>query len=137
MIRSFVFALLFSAPVFAAQPLVVISVDGLDNRYLAEADQRGLKIPTLRRLMREGQYSRGVVGVVPTITWPSHTTILTGVDPVVHGILSNWRPPGDRYLDYSQIKCAQPHRRRPSDRFDYCGRYMARHGGRARGLEPP
>ena len=54
--------------------------------------------------MREGQYSRGVDWRRPTITWPSHTTILTGVDPVVHGILSNWRPPGDRYLDYSQIK---------------------------------
>lgn len=97
-------ALFLACPTFAAQPLVVISVDGLDNRYLAEADQRGLKIPTLRKLMREGQYSRGVIGVVPTITWPSHTTIITGVDPVVHGILSNWRPPGDRYLEYAQIK---------------------------------
>jgi hypothetical protein len=97
-------AVLIAGPIFAAQPLVVISVDGLDNRYLAEADQRGLRIPTLRKLMREGQYSRGVIGVVPTVTWPSHTTILTAVDPVVHGILSNWRPPGDRYLDYAQIK---------------------------------
>jgi hypothetical protein len=97
-------ALFLASPIFAAQPLVVISVDGLDNRYLAEADQRGLKIPTLRKLMREGQYSQGVIGVVPTITWPSHTTIITGVDPVVHGILGNWRPPGDRYLDYAQIK---------------------------------
>ena len=83
---------------------IVISVDGLDNRYLAQADKFGLKIPTLRKLMREGQYSQGVIGVVPTITWPSHTTIITGTDPVTHGILSNWRPPGDRFLDYSQIK---------------------------------
>ena len=88
----------------AAQPLVVISVDGLDNRYFAQADKFGLKIPALRKLMREGQYSQGVIGVVPTITWPSHTTIITGVDPVTHGILSNWRPPGDKFLDYSQIK---------------------------------
>jgi arylsulfatase A-like enzyme len=88
----------------AAQPLVVISVDGLDNRYLAQADQFGLKIPTIRKLMREGQYCSGVIGVVPTITWPSHTTIITGVDPITHGILGNWRPPGDRFLDYSQIK---------------------------------
>ena len=104
MIRIPVLAILLAGSTFAAQPLVVISVDGLDNRYLAQADQRGLKIPTLRRLMREGQYSEGVVGVVPTITWPSHTTILTGVDPVVHGILSNWRPPGNRYLEYAQIQ---------------------------------
>jgi hypothetical protein len=95
---------LLALPLAARQPLVVVSVDGLDNRYLANADQLGLKIPTLRRLMREGQYSSGVIGVVPTVTWPSHTAMITGVDPVKHGILSNWRPPGDRYLDYSQIK---------------------------------
>ncbi len=88
----------------AKQPLVVVSVDGLDNRYLTNADRMGLKIPNLRRLMREGQVSRGIIGVVPTITWPSHTTMITGVDPVKHGILANWRPPGEKYLDYSQIK---------------------------------
>ena len=92
------------ATLAAKQPLVVVSVDGLDNRYLANADQMGLKIPNLRRLMREGQVSKGVIGVVPTVTWPSHTTMLTGVDPVKHGILANWRPPGEKYLDYSQIK---------------------------------
>jgi predicted AlkP superfamily pyrophosphatase or phosphodiesterase len=53
--------------------------------------------------MHEGQVSRGVIGVVPTITWPSHTTMITGVDPVQHGILANWRPPGEKYLDYAQI----------------------------------
>ena len=42
--------------------------------------------------------------MVPTITWPSHTTLITGADPVAHGILGNWRPPGERYLDYAQIK---------------------------------
>ena len=104
MTRLTVLTLIAAGAVSAAQPLVVISVDGLDNRYLAQADEKGLKIPNLRRLMREGQYSQGVIGVMPTITWPSHTSILTGVDPVVHGILSNWRPPGDRYLEYAQIK---------------------------------
>src|SRR5215472_6926998 len=90
----------------AAQPLVVISVDGLDNRYLANADQIGLKIPHLRRLMREGQVSQGVIGVFPTVTWPSHTTLITGVDPVVHGILGNQRPKsegGEYYWDASLI----------------------------------
>jgi hypothetical protein len=102
--RFIVLAALLAASLQAAQPLVVISVDGLDNRYLAQADKFGLKIPTLRKLMREGQYSQGVIGVVPTITWPSHTALVTGADPVAHGILGNWRPPGDKYLDYSQIK---------------------------------
>jgi len=92
---------------YAKQPLTVVSVDGLDNRYLADADRMGLKIPHLRRLMREGQVAKGVVGVVPTVTWPSHTTLITGVDPVVHGILGNQRPKaegGDYYWSVSLLK---------------------------------
>jgi predicted AlkP superfamily pyrophosphatase or phosphodiesterase len=71
----------------AKQRLLVVSVDGLDQRYLTNRDQLGLKIPNIRRLLKEGQASEGVIGVVPTVTWPSHTTMITGVDPTVHGIL--------------------------------------------------
>jgi len=102
--RTALILLLSAGLLPAAQPLVVVSIDGLDNRYLAQADQLGLRIPNLRRLIKEGQISKGVIGAVPTVTWPSHTSIITGVDPVTHGILNNWRPPDDRYLDYSQIK---------------------------------
>ncbi len=76
----------------ARQSLLVVSVDGLDQRYLEQCDRMGLRIPHIRRLVREGQWSHGVIGVVPTITWPSHTTMITGVDPAVHAILSNRRP---------------------------------------------
>jgi hypothetical protein len=93
--KRFTLLLVWAAAGFARQPLLVISVDGLDQRYLANCDEMKLKIPNLRRLMREGQWSQGVLGVVPTITWPSHTTILTGVDPSVHGIQSNRRPAGE------------------------------------------
>ena len=99
--RLLVFAFAATALMQARQPLVVVSVDGLDNRYLTNT---ALRIPNIRRLMREGQVSEGVIGVVPTITWPSHTTMITGADPVAHGILGNWRPPGEKFLDYSQIK---------------------------------
>ena len=98
---------LVAASLAAKQPLVVISVDGLDNRYLSDAGRMGLKIPNLRRMMREGQASGGVIGVAPTITWPSHTTIITGVDPVVHGILGNQRPKsegGEYYWSESLIR---------------------------------
>ena len=104
--RAFLLAFL-AASLGAKQPLVVISVDGLDNRYLTDASRMGLKIPNLRRMMREGQVSRGVIGVVPTVTWPSHTTIITGVDPVIHGILGNQRPKsegGDYYWSESLIR---------------------------------
>jgi hypothetical protein len=105
--KGFFLLALLAASLAAKQPLVVISVDGLDNRYLLDAGPMGLKIPNLRRMMREGQVSRGVIGVVPTVTWPSHTTIITGVDPVVHGILGNQRPKsdgGDYYWSESLIR---------------------------------
>ena len=72
-----------------AEPVLLISIDGLHPRYVIEADQLGLEIPNLRSFVREGAYADGVVGVVPTITYPSHTTILTGVAPEQHGITSN------------------------------------------------
>ncbi len=97
---------LILAAALAAQGrhLLVVSVDGLDQRYLSSCDALQLKIPNLRRLIREGQWSKGVIGVVPTVTWPSHTTMISGVDPAVHGILGNRRPEGDYYWSASLLK---------------------------------
>ena len=39
--------------------------------------------------MQQGAHARGVVGVVPTVTYPSHTTLMTGLTPREHGIISN------------------------------------------------
>jgi predicted AlkP superfamily pyrophosphatase or phosphodiesterase len=70
-------------------PVVLISIDGLKPDYVLEADRHGLKIPHLRRLVAEGTYAKGVTGVVPTVTYPSHATMLTGVSPAKHGVYSN------------------------------------------------
>jgi hypothetical protein len=64
-------------------------VDGLMPAYYLRADELALRIPNLRRLMTEGAYARGVVGVLPTVTYPSHTTLITGVTPRLHGIGAN------------------------------------------------
>jgi predicted AlkP superfamily pyrophosphatase or phosphodiesterase len=69
--------------------LVMISVDGMRPDYITEADAHGAKVPNLRRFLKEGTYAEGVVGVVPTVTYPSHTTLVTGVWPAKHGILAN------------------------------------------------
>jgi predicted AlkP superfamily pyrophosphatase or phosphodiesterase len=69
--------------------LVVISVDGLRPDYITAADEHGAKVPELRKFLREGTYADGVTGVVPTVTYPSHTTLMTGVWPAKHGILAN------------------------------------------------
>src|SRR6266849_4835490 len=69
--------------------LIMISVDGMRPDYVTAADVHGAKIPNLRRFLKEGTYADGVQGVVPTVTYPSHTTLLTGVWPIKHGILAN------------------------------------------------
>ena len=69
--------------------LVMISVDGMRPDYITEADTHGAKAPNLRRFLKEGAHAEGVVGVVPTVTYPSHTTLVTGVWPAKHGILAN------------------------------------------------
>jgi predicted AlkP superfamily pyrophosphatase or phosphodiesterase len=69
--------------------VLMISVDGLKPEYVLEAQAHGLKIPFLRGLVRDGAYARGVNGVWPTVTYPSHTTLLTGVSPAEHGIYNN------------------------------------------------
>lgn len=73
------------------QPVLMISIDGMRPDSVTKADQHGLAIPHLRRFLAEGTYASGVVGVVPTITYPAHTTILTGVWPAEHGIYHNTR----------------------------------------------
>jgi predicted AlkP superfamily pyrophosphatase or phosphodiesterase len=84
----------------APHKLLVISVDGLDWRYLRDRDALGLRIPNIRKLMAKSEVADGVVGVWPTITWPSHTTMLTGARPAEHGILANASGPPDPALSY-------------------------------------
>lgn len=69
--------------------LVIISVDGMRPDYITAADAHGAKVPNLRRFLKEGTYAEGVQGVVPTVTYASHTTLVTGVWPAKHGIFAN------------------------------------------------
>jgi predicted AlkP superfamily pyrophosphatase or phosphodiesterase len=72
-----------------AAPVLMISIDGLKPEYVTQADAHGMKIPYLRTLLAKGTYADGVVGIWPTITYPSHTTLITGVWPAEHGIENN------------------------------------------------
>jgi predicted AlkP superfamily pyrophosphatase or phosphodiesterase len=72
-----------------AEPLLFISIDGLRPGDVLEAEKRGINIPNLRRFVTEGSYASGVIGILPTVTYPSHTTLMTGVSPAKHGIVGN------------------------------------------------
>ncbi len=91
--RGFLVALLSLAACasLAAAPrsLLLISIDGLRPDYISKAGEHGLKIPALRALYEKGVHAEGVRGVLPTATYPSHTSIITGVAPAAHGIISN------------------------------------------------
>jgi predicted AlkP superfamily pyrophosphatase or phosphodiesterase len=81
--------------------VLVISVDGLGASLYGRLAAK-IHISNLPRLRREGSYAEGVVGVYPTLTYPSHTTMVTGRMPAQHGIYSNLssREPGKNPQDW-------------------------------------
>jgi predicted AlkP superfamily pyrophosphatase or phosphodiesterase len=66
--------------------VVVISLDGFPAYAL---DDPRLPIPTLRKLASEGVMATSMRPINPTVTWPNHTAIVTGVDPSQHQVLYN------------------------------------------------
>lgn len=71
-----------------AAPVLMISVDGLRPSD-ALSNDASLKIPNIRALIKNGAYATGTLAVLPSVTYPSHTTLVTGVSPAEHGIANN------------------------------------------------
>ena len=72
-----------------ARPVLMISIDGLRPADVLDAEARGLKVPNLRRIAHDGAYATGVRNALPSVTYPNHTTLVTGVWPARHGIATN------------------------------------------------
>jgi predicted AlkP superfamily pyrophosphatase or phosphodiesterase len=93
-----------------AATVVLISIDGMRPDYVTQAAQHGLHIPHLTQFMTEGVYADGVIPVVPSVTFPNHTTMITGVMPSEHGIYTNQlfdpmhTDPIGAYLYASQVR---------------------------------
>jgi len=66
--------------------VVVISLDAFGAESLKDPF---LPAPTLRMLMAKGSYARSMRPVNPTITWPNHTAMITGVDPSRSFVMAN------------------------------------------------
>lgn len=66
-----------------------MSMDGFAAYALRDPT---VAVPNLRRLMREGGHADTMQPVNPTVTWPNHTTLVTGVTPERHGLLYNGAP---------------------------------------------
>jgi predicted AlkP superfamily pyrophosphatase or phosphodiesterase len=70
-------------------PVLMISIDGLRPGDVTDAKARGVEAPTLEGLMAKGAWAQGVRDALPSVTYPNHTTLVTGVWPARHGIASN------------------------------------------------
>jgi arylsulfatase A-like enzyme len=67
--------------------VVLISIDGGAAFHL---DNPALHIPNIRQLISNGAWADGGSETVfPSVTHPSHTTLVTGVYPQKHGVLAN------------------------------------------------
>ncbi|MCW5551958.1 MAG: alkaline phosphatase family protein [Verrucomicrobiae bacterium] len=66
--------------------VILITIDGLAGFYLSDEQA---PIPTLRRLAKEGAVAEGLRVSNPAVTWPNHTSLITGVHPEKHSVLFN------------------------------------------------
>lgn len=69
-----------------ADHVVLVSVDGLRPEFYLEEHWPA---PNLQEMAREGVHARAVRSVFPSVTYPSHTTMITGARPDRHGIFHN------------------------------------------------
>ncbi len=72
------------SPESGAPILILISLDGWRWDYLDRA-----RVPQLEALARIGVRSEGLIPSFPSKTFPSHYSIVTGLYPEHHGIVSN------------------------------------------------
>ncbi|MFN7983896.1 MAG: alkaline phosphatase family protein [Vicinamibacterales bacterium] len=72
-------------------PVVLISGRRPEARLRPQRRRAETESSTPSAVRGRRSYSTGVRGVTPTVTYPSHTTLLTGVSPPEHGIRTTVR----------------------------------------------
>ena len=64
--------------------LILVSFDGFRADYLDR-----FELPNFRRIMERGARARAMVPVFPSLTFPNHYSLVTGLHPQRHGIVAN------------------------------------------------
>jgi predicted AlkP superfamily pyrophosphatase or phosphodiesterase len=78
--------LLAGAQAQRVKHVVLITVDGFRPDFYLDT---AWHTHNIRGLMQGGFHAKGVTSVFPSVTYPSHTTIITGVQPAQHGVFAN------------------------------------------------
>lgn len=65
--------------------LIVVSLDALGSTDFDTIR----RLPNFKRFLKHAAYSRQVSSVYPSLTYPAHTTIVTGKTPAHHGVINN------------------------------------------------
>jgi len=90
-----------------AEHVFIISIDGGKPAVIAESEA-----PTLKKIAAEGAVTWQASTIFPSITLPSHTSMLTGVGPDKHKILWNGYTPIKGFVKvptvFSLLKAVDP-----------------------------
>src|SRR5262245_5820462 len=88
----------------AATHVVLVSIDGLRPEVYANPKALGLLVPNLVALRDAGASALRMLPVFPSVTYPAHTTMVTGTRPAEHGIASNLETGLVWYRDAAAIR---------------------------------
>ena len=69
--------------------VILISVDGFTAQDYLHTEDEGLDLPNITALKVNGCPANGMTGIFPTVTYPSHTAMITGQPSAVHGVYTN------------------------------------------------
>src|SRR6185295_17923134 len=95
--RNFFFSLVFTtaayffaSDIFAKESephqVILISIDGLRPDFYTSSS---FEAPFLKSLASNNLSAEGVKTIFPSVTYPAHTSMVTGAYPDQHGIVSN------------------------------------------------
>ena len=85
--KRILFFLLWALPAWANH-VVIISLDGFRPEFYLQ-DSYAKNCETITGLRAAGSYAKGAMPPYPSMTYPGHATIATGVSPARHGITAN------------------------------------------------
>lgn len=99
LVRIFLLTLSFAIPELSAKELtslpkvipsakkvILISWDGLRPDFFLKSE---FETPNLRKIITQGVVVERLTAIFPSLTYPSHASLVTGVRPGLHGVLSN------------------------------------------------